>query len=520
MASIVELKYNPFIPRLNILIDGLHPSDFSQLIQYADEDIFNWVFCICESIYSEIRDDYVIVFTGTDSDATLLRVAAKKDPHCKSFRHIGFAIDTPVNQRMIALQKYIATNNICQYKINRIGFRLFSEDNAEIDELLIKRKMNISNRFCIVSEANQKCSAVYDFIFAASLHSGLSMLSDKKDNFSFIIIIGQNDELLDIDSNYVCYSAKKESIIQTVFSCLLSFPLVTALRNTYNSLAKENMPIELQLCVAVEPVVKTRIAGVLELGGTTNLITDFYPDNLQAPKLLYKIQNTTIAACNGIYVSGKSVGQTKLEIYKVGETIPVDVIDIAVIKRNRIKSLFLSQEQLILGLGDSITLCVDYSPADADNKDTIKWKSSDENVIRLHNGRVKAIGIGCCRIICTAENVSAQCLCTVKEYLRDIIIQPEFENDRIELCPMEETELFLTKVPEDSIDGDLYIYSSDNDIVNHVGSKLIGKAPGNATVQIYNSSKTVIKTLEVSVVSSKKRSNIIRKIKKFIGLEE
>lgn len=521
MASIVELRYNPFIPRLNILIDGQHPSDFSQLIQYVDEDIIKWVFCICESVYSEIRDDYVIVFTGTESDATLLRVAAKKDPHCKSFKHIHFAIDTPVNQRMIALQKYIATNNISQYEINRIGFRLLVENSVDIDESLIKSKMSITNRFCIVSEANQKCSVVYDFVIATSVRSGLSIASDgKKPNYSFIIVVGKQDELLDIEDNYVCYSAKQESIIQTIFTCLLSFPLTIALRNTYNSISKEKAPVELQLSVAVDPVVKTKLAGDLELGGTSKLITSFFPDDLQSPKLLYKVQNNTIATCNGIYVSGKAVGRTKLEVYKVGETIPVDVVDIAVIKRNRIKDLFLSQERLLLGKGDHTTLSIDYSPKDADNADKIKWESTDENVAQVQNGRVKTIGVGCCRIICTAENVSAQCVCTVKEYLQEIIIQPTFEDNRIEMCPMEEIELSLTNIPSDSIDGELYIRSSNNDIVNHIGSKLVGKSPGNAQVQIYNSSKTVIKTLSVSVVSSKRRSNFIQKIKEFIGLEE
>lgn len=175
---------------------------------------------------------------------------------------------------------------------------------------------------------------------------------------------------------------------------------------------------------------------------------------------------------------------------------------------------------MLLGKGDYTTLSIDYSPKDADNAGKIKWESTDENVAQVQNGRVKTIGAGCCRIICTAENVSAQCICTVKEYLQDIKIQPTFEDNRIELCPMEEIELSLTNIPSDSIDGELYIRSSNNDIVNCVGSKLVGKSPGNAQVQIYNSSKTIIKTLSVSVVSSKRMSNFIQKIKELIGLEE
>ena len=40
MPNVVQVKYNPYIPRLSILIDGKQPSEFSQLVQYSDEDIW------------------------------------------------------------------------------------------------------------------------------------------------------------------------------------------------------------------------------------------------------------------------------------------------------------------------------------------------------------------------------------------------------------------------------------------------------------------------------------------------
>lgn len=518
MVSVIKLLYNPFIPRLNITINDQHLSEFSQLIQYTDEDIFKWVPCICETIYSEVKNDYLILFTGTESDAAIFRVAAKKNEHCISFKHIPFPIDTPVNQRMIALQKYISTNNISQFAINKIGYHLFVEEGIGVDECLIKSKMSIRNRFCVVSEANKTDSEVYDFVIATSKKRGLSIANGE--NHTFIIIIGERNELIDVEENCLYYSATEDTVLKTIYICLLSFPLTIALRNTYSSIKKELCTTELKMIVAVDPVVTVALSNQVELGRTATLIVNYYPNNLNKPKLLYKIQNPSIASCNGIYVSGKSVGQTKLEIYKTGETIPIETIDISVIQRNRIKDLFLSAEELMLGLGDLTRVSVDYSPEDADNTDTIKWESTDSSIVVVSKGRLQAVGVGNCRIICTAENVSAQCVCTVKEYLKDIIVQPYFEENRIEMTPMEEIDLCLQKKPSDVVDGDLFVSSSDSDIVNCIGNKLVAKNTGNAQIIIYNRSQSVVKTFSVAVVPSVRTSGFLQKLKQFIGIGE
>ena len=49
MATNVQIQFNPFQQQLNILIDGKQLSEYSCLIQFADEDIWQW--------HSEILED-------------------------------------------------------------------------------------------------------------------------------------------------------------------------------------------------------------------------------------------------------------------------------------------------------------------------------------------------------------------------------------------------------------------------------------------------------------------------------
>ena len=163
--------------------------------------------------------------------------------------------------------------------------------------------------------------------------------------------------------------------------------------------------------------------------------------------------------------------------------------------------MILDEDSIVLGKGRSHNFKFDYAPTDADNVDCVTWKSSDESIITVDSkGRAKCVGIGECRIICLAENISAQCRCIVKPYLEDIIIEsPTVDDGHLVMSSMEEQKLVLTTFPNDCIDGELIVSSSDYDVVNCVNGKLIAKNKGEADVTITNRSRTKNKVIHVKV---------------------
>ena len=81
MASLVEIQYDPYSPNVSILLNGKRPSDYSQLIQYSDEDLWKWADKILGVLYTELNDDYGLVFVGRDCDAAILQKLCENDPH-------------------------------------------------------------------------------------------------------------------------------------------------------------------------------------------------------------------------------------------------------------------------------------------------------------------------------------------------------------------------------------------------------------------------------------------------------
>ena len=112
-------------------------------------------------------------------------------------------------------------------------------------------------------------------------------------------------------------------------------------------------------------------------------------------------------------------------------------------------------------------------------------------------------------MICTAENVSAQCQCEVKPYLQKInVILPENRKELF-LEPMQEYNLVIEKEPVDSIDSQITVSSSDYNVANVIGNKIIAKNIGTATITVLNSTKR--KSLNFSVMVVKKKGGFLKK---------
>lgn len=73
----------------------------------------------------------------------------------------------------------------------------------------------------------------------------------------------------------------------------------------------------------------------------------------------------------------------------------------------------LSETELTLEVGDEITLTATTEPADA--TDTVVWTSSDEAVVTVQDGTVKAVGEGEATVTAACGAVSAAAECTVIE---------------------------------------------------------------------------------------------------------
>ena len=62
MLKQIDISYNPFVPLMKILIDGSEIDDFSQLISYINEPIWEIKNKFFDILYSEACTEYIVNF--------------------------------------------------------------------------------------------------------------------------------------------------------------------------------------------------------------------------------------------------------------------------------------------------------------------------------------------------------------------------------------------------------------------------------------------------------------------------
>ena len=443
MSSLVELRYNPYKPLLKIKINGNKPNEFSRLIQFADEDIWNWCDEILDIIYSEIKDDFYLGFTGREQDVEIMRYISENNSHCIGYKANGFEINDNLQKRMGKLNQLIIKNDINSYRKTLINanFIISTSCNKVAKEI---KTLDINNLFCSVKIhiadikilENQKEGCF--FIIDDNIHYAYKKLEAYRGKQKvFVIILGVRNQIIKISEKAFVYEIAEEYLFNTIFNCFLLQSLLLAFRNCIQSL--EGNEKDIAEILRIEPAINIAVDTDVEVGKSNKITIHLIPNIGALPNLFFKVRNGSIASCDGMNLYGLREGKTQLEAYKEGEEKPFLIKDINAIKRNRITKLILADDTLALGIGDKRKIKCDYIPEDADNTNKIMWKSSDETVACVDNmGNIMARKEGTSRIMCIAENVSATCICTIKPYLSDICIKTELDNDELKMEPLEE----------------------------------------------------------------------------------
>lgn len=511
MPSLVELKYNPYLPNLSILIEGKQLPDFSKLVQYLDEDLWKWYWEILDTVYSEIRNDFMISFTGTSQDAQIMEAVCLRHKMCRGFRAKEFVISETLQMRMKKLNQYIKNLDGPSYIKTVIDavFLIPTQMQGYLEDI---SSLDVNNLFCTVRVSTMELRSDYketdtSFLFLITNQEELGIerlhqLKIKKP--AFVLVIGNHNGIVKVTEHAWYFGTTPNNLFNAIFSCLLQVPLLIAFRRCIKSISQKTDSSKFHKIYATDPIINIRIPDKIEVGKSTKIPMEFDPPVSEKPDLVYNVINQTVASCDGLCILGRQEGAATLEVYRQGDKKPFFVKEIQVIKRNRITSIVLSENTLLMGISDRKRIGCDYFPRDADNVRSIVWKSSDQNVIRVDsNGTLTAVGKGNCRIICTAENISAQCICTVKPYLKDVSFEFNLNEDVMRLEPMEEFALKIQTHPDDCVDGSLSVRSSDNSVVNVIKSTLYAKSNGEAMITVENSNGTISRKFKVIVTKKK-----------------
>ena len=123
-------------------------------------------------------------------------------------------------------------------------------------------------------------------------------------------------------------------------------------------------------------------------GGTTTLNATVGPHNATDKTVTWSSSNSSVATVDKGTVSAIAVGTATITATASGKTATCEVT----VTPKGITSIRLEQGAAELNINEVFTLVSSVEPADAD--ETLTWSSSDENVAKVENGKITAVGKG------------------------------------------------------------------------------------------------------------------------------
>lgn len=273
MATQINMQYNPYLPRLTLLIDGKQPSEYSRLTQFADEDIWKWHSEILNVLYNEVRDEFFVIFTGTEWSIDIMKFECEQNLHCIGFSSELPPVNIPFQKRLGMLNQLVKNNTEIRFQSTIIesDFVIFPEFQSYLEEI---KNIEISNLFCstrvqILDRSNncfENKQNTFLFILAKNLSEGEAVARKyNSDNPVFLIYQGTETKLKKIDNTYLAYECETPEVISVILNCFLSFPLMLAFRNCIQSISC-GTEINFSKLMAIEPVVSVKIQKTIETG--------------------------------------------------------------------------------------------------------------------------------------------------------------------------------------------------------------------------------------------------------------
>ncbi len=166
----------------------------------------------------------------------------------------------------------------------------------------------------------------------------------------------------------------------------------------------------------VESVSLDKTSITLTEGDSETLTATVSPSNATNKNVIWKSSNTSVATVNNGVVTALKAGTATITVTTEdgGKTATCQVTVNARIYN--VESVSLDKTSITLTEGDSQTLTATVYPANATNK-KVSWKSSDESIATVNNGKVTALKAGTATITVTTEDggKTAACQVTVNE---------------------------------------------------------------------------------------------------------
>ena len=240
----------------------------------------------------------------------------------------------------------------------------------------------------------------------------------------------------------------------------------------------------------------------LKTGETGWVGVTYNPSNATNKVLTWKSSNEKVATVKEGTI--KAVGLGTATITATSEdggktaTCKVTVTD----GKKHIESISLKTDSIEMKPGEGKTIYAEYNPSNVDDK-TLYWKSSNEKVVTVNEGYVKAIGEGTATVTAVSRDGGKTASCKVTVTSGTVKLQSIKISSSTEILTKGEGKtIYVTYNPNNVTDKTLY-WSSSNEKIATVSEGYV-KAVGEGIATLTARSKDGNKTASCQVVVTDK----------------
>ena len=201
--------------------------------------------------------------------------------------------------------------------------------------------------------------------------------------------------------------------------------------------------------IAVTEVTLSQSSLILDEGATAQLIATVLPTDATDKTVTWSSSNPSVATVSDGLVTAQQEGTTLITASAGGQSAQCTVtVQKGVVA---VTEVTLSQTSLTLDEGESATLTATVLPADATDKTTVTWSSSNSSVATVSGGVVTAVGEGTATITASAGGKTAQCTVTVNKKIIEVT-EVSLSQTSLTLDEGESATLTATVLPADATD--------------------------------------------------------------------
>lgn len=478
----VLVKYNAYIPKMEIRIGDSPLSSFSPIRGYLEQPFSVWCSVLFPLIAREVNEQYRIIYSGQKAEFELLKSFRTNADLCCEMKFVPPYNDMPSLARIRMLNRLRGLNMVPLIKKSKVRIGLCGSLRNNIT-------LNFPNTFFAspdISDFPDKDNdmAKYDYVLCVTddWYEAEETARRLTDEGQFCcIVVGKDGSGSTAEGwpVFACLEEQLQEAVDKVSSVILYPDLLHAAVDKCRQEMDGEPCEEFRQLLCIDQEITLVFPSTLDVGKEYRIEIngDISPDDL----MIAQDGDPIVFYRNGCLFAEKT-GERKLEFYLKANHECVAVRKVSCSQRIYVSSLRFLEEEIEMEEHEKRPYHLEIKPGNADSQNVIALDSNQPLVAYAEKGVIVAREPGECLIRASCNGKESICRVIVRPVMKDFEVSPS----ELNLNLHDVARFEIRQIPPDSFPRQFKIVTEPDHIVSVFwGTKRIeADASGDATVTL------------------------------------